>query len=380
MLEQLLTDHEAALSERCAWQIDAGSSRGATSSASDDGASMFLRQLAAVFRGQAPPRAATPAVQAAPPASTYLTPIGCAAVEHARRLLSRGRAIEQVVGSFGNVRQAITSLASEQGASIPPGELCTLNRCLDNAIAETVADYAYRRRCALAERSVHVMNERMGFLAHDMRNHIQTATLALAAGRASRQVQPDGASGAVLDRSLRGMSALIDRALAEVRATGLAPPRREPMRLAVLVADLVAATSLETAARGCTLSVADIDAGIAIDVDREMMFNAVHNLLHNAFKFTRRGSDVSLSARVVSGRVRIDVADHCGGLATDDTESLFRAFAQGGEDRSGLGLGLAIARRTVEAHDGTLTVRDVPGRGCVFTVELPLATLAPGAE
>jgi signal transduction histidine kinase len=375
MLERLLTEHEAVLSERCAWRIDAGSPRGATSSASDDGASMFLRQLAAVFR---PPRAAPHAVQTAPPASTYLTAIGRAAVEHARALLSRGRAIEQVVGSFGNVRQAITSLASELGASIPADELHTLNRCIDNAIAETVADYAYRRRCALAERSVRAMNERIGFLAHDMRNHIQTATLALAAARASRQVPAD-ASGAVLDRSLRGMSALVDRALAEVRATELAPSLREPMRLAVLIADLVAATSLETAARGCRLRVSDIDPEIAIDVDREMVFNAVHNLLHNAFKFTRRGSDVSLSARVASGRVRIDVADHCGGLATHDTESLFRAFAQAGEDRSGLGLGLAIARRTIEAHAGTLTVRDVPGSGCVFTVELPLATVAAAA-
>lgn len=379
MLEQLLTDHEAVLSERCAWHMDAGSPRGATASRFDDGLSMFLRQLAAVFRGEGSPRAAPYAVQAALPASTYLTAIGCAAVEHARGLLSRGRAIEQVVGSFGNVRHAITSLASEQGASIPASELRTLNRCLDNAIAETVADYAHRRRCALAERSVQAMNERIGFLAHDLRNHIQTATLALAAGRASRQVQADGASGAVLDRSLRGMSALIDRALAEVRATELTPTLREPVRLAVFIADLVAVTALETAARGCTLTVADIDPQIVIDVDREMMFNAVHNLLQNAFKFTQPDSDVSLNVHVASGRVRIDVADHCGGLATDDTESLFRAFAQGGEDRSGLGLGLAIARRTVVAHEGTLTVRDVPGSGCVFTVDLPLATVAPDA-
>jgi signal transduction histidine kinase len=50
---------------------------------------------------------------------------------------------------------------------------------------------------------------------------------------------------------------------------------------------------------------------------------------------------------------------------------MFTPFAQHGEDRSGLGLGLFIARRSVEADAGTLSVRDVPGTGCVFTISLP---------
>jgi signal transduction histidine kinase len=51
---------------------------------------------------------------------------------------------------------------------------------------------------------------------------------------------------------------------------------------------------------------------------------------------------------------------------------MFTPFTQRSEDRTGLGLGLAIARSSVEADSGKLTVRDVPGTGCVFTIALPL--------
>jgi signal transduction histidine kinase len=102
-----------------------------------------------------------------------------------------------------------------------------------------------------------------------------------------------------------------------------------------------------------------------------MLHAAVFNLLHNAFKFTRRQTDVTLHAYSDAGRVLINVADHCGGLGAGIVDTLLVPFAQNGEDRSGLGLGLDICRRSVEANDGVLSVRDAPGRGCVFTIDLP---------
>jgi signal transduction histidine kinase len=85
---------------------------------------------------------------------------------------------------------------------------------------------------------------------------------------------------------------------------------------------------------------------------------------------------VRLTTRVVDERVLIDVEDECGGLPPGKAEDLFRPFEQRGADRSGLGLGLAICLRRVEANGGRLRVRDVPGRGCVVTVELPKQHLA----
>ena len=102
-----------------------------------------------------------------------------------------------------------------------------------------------------------------------------------------------------------------------------------------------------------------------------MLLTAVENLLQNAFKFTKPGTEVSLNARSAGDRVVIEVADHCGGLPPGGHEKLFLAFTQRSVNRAGVGLGLSICRRNVEANNGVLRVRDVPGTGCVFTIDLP---------
>jgi signal transduction histidine kinase len=98
---------------------------------------------------------------------------------------------------------------------------------------------------------------------------------------------------------------------------------------------------------------------------------ALNNLLQNAFKFTHPHSEVTLHAYGAGDRVLIEVKDNCGGLPAGFAEKMFNPFTQGSSDRSGLGVGLSIARRAVESNGGTLTVLDVPGKGCVFTVSLP---------
>jgi signal transduction histidine kinase len=94
-------------------------------------------------------------------------------------------------------------------------------------------------------------------------------------------------------------------------------------------------------------------------------------LLQNAFKFTHPGSEVLLKVYSMADRIFIEVEDKCGGLPPGDAEKIFLPFTQSGANRSGLGLGLSISRRSVEANDGTLRVRDIPGSGCVFTIDLP---------
>ena len=121
----------------------------------------------------------------------------------------------------------------------------------------------------------------------------------------------------------------------------------------------------------CVLTVSDVDPLLAVDVDRDLLLSAVGNLLQNAFKFTHPHSEVTLNAYALADRILIDVQDHCGGLPPGSVENMFVPFVQGAEDRSGLGLGLSIARRSVEANGGALSVRDLPGSGCVFTIDLP---------
>ena len=99
------------------------------------------------------------------------------------------------------------------------------------------------------------------------------------------------------------------------------------------------------------------------------------SLLQNAFKFTRDHSEVRLNAYAASDRIRIEVEDRCGGLAPGAVDRMFVPFTQLGSDRTGLGLGLAICRNSVEANGGILSVRDVPGSGCVFVIDLPRHSL-----
>jgi signal transduction histidine kinase len=121
----------------------------------------------------------------------------------------------------------------------------------------------------------------------------------------------------------------------------------------------------------CTLTVSHVDSKLAVAADRELLLSAVGNLLQNAFKFIHPGSEVLLKTYSLSDRILIEVEDKCGGLPPGDLEKMFLPFTQGGIDRSGLGLGLSISRRGIEANKGTLGVRNVPGSGCVFTVDLP---------
>src|SRR6185437_11001309 len=147
------------------------------------------------------------------------------------------------------------------------------------------------------------------------------------------------------------------------------------LSLADFISDVHLSATLDAQSRGCMLAVSPVPPGLAVDGDREMLFSAVNNLLQNAFKFTRQGTEVSMNAYASADRILIDIEDHCGGLPTGDTEHLFRPYTQSGEDKSGVGLGLSICRRSVQANHGVLSVRDVPGTGCVFTISLPRCQL-----
>jgi signal transduction histidine kinase len=296
--------------------------------------------------------------------------IGDIAALHGRNLLEQGFTLEQVVRDYGDVCQAVTNLAYELTAPIEVDEFRTFNRCIDNAIANAVSAYAHQQSVTAAEDGFQAINSRLGPLSHELRNYLHIATHAVRAIKAGT-VGISGATGAVLDRSLMGMNNLIDRALAEVRVTAGLPPRRRPIRVGEFLAEAEAAAAPDARAQGCHLKVIPSDEDVMISCDPEMLHAAVFNLLHNAFKFTRRQTDVTLHVYSDADRVLINVADHCGGLRAGVVDTLLIPFAQNGEDRSGLGLGLDICRRSVEANDGVLSVRDVPGRGCVFTIDLP---------
>jgi len=213
-------------------------------------------------------------------------------------------------------------------------------------------------------------NIRHGAFVHEIRNLLHTITLAFAALRTGA-VAVGGVTGNVLARSLDAMNVLIDRSVIDVRTNATVVGGHRLVSLSQLVARTAEAASLEAAARGCVLLVSPVDETLAIDVDEPLIAGALANLLTNAFKFTFHNTDVCLNAYADSERILIAVSDSCGGISEATQMSMFQPFVQGSADRSGLGLGLAISRRYVEASHGTLTCRNIPGRGCVFTINLP---------
>jgi len=237
-----------------------------------------------------------------------------------------------------------------------------------------VTEYSYQRSSAMASDGVQALSERLGFLAHELRDLTHTATLTFTALKAGN-LGVSGATGRALERALIALHTLVDRSVADVRVAAGLPPRHELISLADFMDQIGVSAALEANARGCKFAVSLVDDRLAVDVDRDMLLSAVGNLLQNAFKFTEHGSEVSVHAYAVGDRILIDVEDHCGGLPPGSAERMFLAFKQGDKDRSGLGLGLAICRRSVEANSGIVRVRDVPGSGCVFTIDLPRRAL-----
>lgn len=376
MLHEFLTAHRADLIDRCRLKVVQRRAPKATDAELEHGIPHFLEQLIKTLEVEQTSQPMRSRKVSGPSGGegSGLSEIGVTAARHGRELLQHGFTVDQVVHDYGDLCQAITDLAFERDAPFEVDEFRTLNRCLDNAIADSVTEFTHQRDLLLEDAGVHALNERLGFLAHELRNLIQTATLAVTAIKAGN-VGLAGATGAVLDRSLIGLRNLVDRSLADVRVTAGMPARHQRISLAKFVGEVKISAALEAHARGCGLTVSAVDPSLAVEADRDLLFSAVGNLLQNAFKFTEQHSEVLLRAYATGDRVLIDVEDNCGGLPPGDAEKMFLPFTQGSRDKSGLGLGLSICRRSVEANNGTLGVRNMPGSGCVFTIELPRHSL-----
>jgi len=274
-----------------------------------------------------------------------------------------------VVHAYGDVCQSVTDLAYELAIPFEINEFRTLNRCLDDSIADAVREFSYQREVLMASKQNDSFNMRFGSFAHELRNLIQTATLSFAAIKAGT-VGLSGSTGAMMDRTLVAMRDMVDGSVAEVRMDAGMPMHSQMFALADLILEVKISASLEAELHHCLFSVSSVDPELAVEADRHLLSAAIGNLLQNAFKFTHPGTEVTLTAYGAGDRILIDVADHCGGLPWSDAEKVFVPFSQGGKDKRGLGLGLSIARRSVQANDGHLRVQDRPGVGCVFTIDL----------
>ena len=351
MLHEFLSaNHEEIIARARAKAVNRTVLR-ATGDELQNGIPLFLTQLVGMLRYPGP--------------ESGDAEIGTSATKHGDEMRRMGFTVGQVVQDYGGLCQAITELAVDSKTSISSEDFKTLNSSLDKAIASAVTEFGRQREQSISDEGV----EHLGILAHELRNALNIATLAFGALQ-SGAVGTSGSTSEVVSRSLARMRDLLDRSLAEVRLkAGI--HKRTPLSVAALIEEVAIAAAVEAKHRGLQLTVGSVANGVTIHADAQILVSALSNLLQNAFKFTRPGGHVSLKTDTTVDFVQITINDECGGLPPGKIEDLFRMFEQRGADRSGLGLGLAISRQGIEESGGTIDVRDIPGKGCAFTVRLP---------
>jgi signal transduction histidine kinase len=157
-------------------------------------------------------------------------------------------------------------------------------------------------------------------------------------------------------------------ALAESGALRL---RKEPTDLGLLLREARSAFQPQAEAAGVTLTV-ETDAALPwLEVDPGRLRQVLTNLLANALRYTPTGGSVRLSCRLEAGRAQITVTDTGPGIPAEDLPHVFERFYKS-TDSGGMGLGLAIAKHLVSAHDGTISAESAPGQGTTLRISLPL--------
>ncbi len=349
MLHEFLLTNRAAIVARARAKATARPAPLATEEELESGIPLFLDQLIA-------------AMTVLPTSSDVQEE---SATRHGSDLLARGFTVAQVVHDYGGVCQAVTELADETQVPITADEFRFFNRYLDDSIARAVTEYSRQRELSITVEG----RERLGDLAHELRHSLGAAMLAFQSLRTGR-VGPGGSTAALLGRSLVRLSGVVHSSIARVRLeAGMQATERVSLR--ALLEEVEVAASMLASTRDVELVVAPVEQGIYVEVDRQLLAAAVTNVVQNACKFTSPRGRVSLKTSATKDRAFIEVADQCGGLPPGKAEELCGPAGDDGGEAQPLGLGLSVSRRSVAASGGAIRVRDVPGVGCIFVIDLP---------
>jgi signal transduction histidine kinase len=156
--------------------------------------------------------------------------------------------------------------------------------------------------------------------------------------------------------------------------------RLEDLDPAALVRDLAAEFQEKAAAQGYRVELAQAGEYPLIRADREAFGLALWNLLDNAVKYSPDCRTVWVGMARDGGRLAIQVRDRGMGIPAAEQKEIFKKFVRGAGSRAsnikGTGIGLAMARHIIEAHDGEIRVKSEPGQGSTFTILLPLEKVA----
>jgi PAS domain S-box-containing protein len=223
----------------------------------------------------------------------------------------------------------------------------------------------------------------LAVLGHELRNPLAPMRNAMMLMRMQGGDEGVRANAlAVMERQMTQLMGLVDELLDVSRiAQGKVRLERQAVPLAHLVRDAAEAADPLMRKRRHAFHVVQPPGDVVLHVDRVRIVQVLTNLLNNAAKYTADQGEIELGAEVAGGVVAITVRDNGMGIAPESQAKIFDLFSQVDASlhraEGGLGLGLNVARRLVEMHDGAITVHSEGiGRGSIFTVTLPVASRA----
>jgi signal transduction histidine kinase len=239
------------------------------------------------------------------------------------------------------------------------------------------AEQAARR---LAEAQSLAKDRFLAMLGHELRNPLAAIAGALAVtDMASSKPELLAHAREISRRQLRHLTRIVDDLLDVQRIlSGKVVLDKRLLDAGALLRQCVdAKTVVDAGAHAWQVDVPALPP-LQVLADETRLGQIFDNLLHNAIKYTPAGGTIAVRARIDADAALIEVADTGVGIAADTLAEIFEPLVQGptGIDRAqgGLGLGLALVRELTALHGGTVAAHsDGPGRGCVFTLRLPLA-------
>jgi signal transduction histidine kinase len=220
-------------------------------------------------------------------------------------------------------------------------------------------------------------DEFLATLAHELRNPLAAVANAVQLMRVKRLTDPQLCfSRDVTERQVAQLTRLVDDLLDVSRiTTGRITLTNEPLAVTELIAQAAETVEAAMRERGHVFAVEVPDGTLRVRGDRVRLTQAIANVLDNAAKYTDPGGQITLSALQRDAQVEISVQDNGIGIASDALPRLFGLFAQADRaaDAGGLGIGLALVRRLVEMHAGSVEAHsEGRGRGSRFVIRLPL--------
>src|SRR3954454_17569535 len=272
-------------------------------------------------------------------------------------LTSPVRALQKAVERFGR-----GDLAARVG-SARRDELGQLARTFDQMAERIETLLAAERRLLLD-------------ISHELRSPLARLGVAVELARSGDGLEPN--LNRIQKESDR-LNSLVGQLLQVTRAEGdPSSLRRNPVRLDVLVQQLVDESTIEAAARGCSLQYEKRDV-VTVEGDPELLRRAVENVMRNAIRYSPPESPVDVSVARRNGTAVVDVRDRGPGVPEESLPRLFDPFYRVENDRGrnsgGIGLGLSIARRAIELHKGSIRARNA-GPGLEVELELPAVNAA----